>query len=105
MSLIERLHVSTNQVGIIPIAHLFQQIADAALFCLLLNFPRRCLFTYLPDCLIAASLSPEPFEGFNMANLDRGHDVREPIENVGILMIFESLPLIGVLVDDEFEDT
>lgn len=58
MSLIERLHVSTNQVGIVPIAHLFQQIVDATLIQLPLNLPRSSLFSYLPDCLVAPSLSP-----------------------------------------------
>ncbi|OFT79711.1 hypothetical protein HMPREF3115_23580 [Burkholderia sp. HMSC10F09] len=38
-----------------------------------------------------------------MTSLDRGHDVGEPVENVGILMILKSLRLIRVLVDDELE--
>ncbi|KWO06041.1 hypothetical protein WM26_31030 [Burkholderia cepacia] len=105
MSLIERLHVSTNQDGVIPIAHLFQQIVDTALLHLPLGLSRRSFFPYQTNCFITPSFSPETFERFNMTNLDRGHDIREPIENVGILMILESLPLIGVLVDDEFEDT
>lgn len=105
MSLIERLHVSTNQVSIVPIVHFFQQIVDAAPFRLALHLTRRRLFPYLPDCFIASPLSPETFDRLNMAHLDHGHDVREPIENVGILMIFESLSLIGVFVDDKFEDT
>lgn len=103
MSFIKRLHVATNQIGVVPVAHLFEQIVDAALLDLSLNFPRCGLFPYQPDCLVAPSLSPETFERFNMTSLDRGHDVGAPVKNVGILMVFESLSLVGVLVDDEFE--
>ncbi|KWZ43780.1 hypothetical protein WS72_13555 [Burkholderia savannae] len=40
-----------------------------------------------------------------MTGLDRGKNVWQTIENIGILMIFESLSLVGVFVDDEFEKT
>ncbi|KVG32849.1 hypothetical protein WJ30_10780 [Burkholderia diffusa] len=105
MSFIERLHVSTNQIGVVPIAYLFQQIVDAALFRLPLDLTRSSLFSYLANCLVALSFSPETFQRLTMAGLDRGHDVRKPVENVGILMVFEPHGLVRVLVDDEFEET
>lgn len=105
MSFIKRPHVSTNQIGVVPIAHLFQQIVHAALFRLPLDLARSSLFSYLANCLVAPSFSPETFERLNMAGLYRGHDVRKPVENAGILMVFEPPDLIRILVDDEFEET